>query len=279
MARPSPHQAVATYLRQYVVAPRYGREQRLRLTTEDGVGLSAWLIEGPQVAPCSVVLIHGFTNWSRSPRIHAFAQLLAQRFHVVVPDLRGHGHSQGACSMGRHEPLDVEAAVKAAPPGLPVVTVGVSLGATVVLIHAGAFGGVAGTVAISAPSAWSVGCRVGFTRVQRWIGARPGRLVMAALMRTRVRMEREGLPDASTSVPPAPPVFTIVVHDPEDSYFAPEHAERIYQWAAEPKELWWCPGQGHGSDLLTPTFAGRLTTELIGRLRDQGGDAGPASTP
>ncbi len=181
--------------------------------------------------------------------------------------------------MGRHEPLDVDAAVKAAPPGLPVVTVGVSLGATVVLIHAGAFGGVAGTVAISAPSAWSVGCRVGFTRVQRWIGARPGRLVMAALMRTRVRMEREGLPDASTSVPPAPPVFTIVVHDPEDSYFAPEHAERIYQWAAEPKELWWCPGQGHGSDLLTPTFAERLSTELVGRLSDGGDHAGPVSTP
>lgn len=278
MARPKARQAVATYLRQYVVAPRYRREQRLVLMTADGVRLSAWRIEGPPAAPGTVVLVHGFTNWSRSPRIYAFAQLLAQRFHVVVPDLRGHGHSGGTCSMGRHEPFDVDAAVKAAPPDVPVVTVGVSLGGAVALIHAGAFGGVAGTVAVSAPSAWSAGGRAGFTRVQRWVGAGAGRAVMAALLRTRINMECEGLPDASSSVAAASPVFTIVVHDPDDSYFGPEHAERIYEWAAEPKELWWYQG-GHGTDLLTPAFAERLTRELVGRLSDGEAGAGPASTP
>jgi pimeloyl-ACP methyl ester carboxylesterase len=279
MARPGPGQAVATYLRQYVVAPRYRREQRLRLTADDGVRLNAWRIEGPESAPCAVVLVHGFTNWSRSPRIHAFAQLLAQRFHVVVPDLRGHGHSQGACSLGRSEPLDVDAAVKAAPPGLPVVTVGVSMGGAVALIHAGALGGVAGTVGISAPSGWSTGGRAGFVRVQRLVAARPGRALMAALLRTRVSMDCEGLPDASTSPAAAAPVFTIVVHDPNDSYFGPEHAERIYEWAAEPKQLWWCPGQGHGTDLLTPSFADRLAEELTARLSGRGVRGGPAATP
>ena len=276
MAPQNPGRALTTYLRQYVVAPRYRREQRLALTTDDGVRLSAWRIDGPPQAPCSVVLVHGFTNWSRSPRVHAFAQLLAQRFHVVVPDLRGHGHSAGRCSLGRHEPLDVEAAVRAAPEGIPVVTVGMSLGGAVALIHAGAMGGVAGTVAISAPSGWSAVGRVGFARVRRAVNGRAGRAVLAGLTRTRIGGGCAGLPDAATTVPPPPPVFTIVVHDPDDSYFGPEHAERIYAWAGEPKELWWSPGGGHGSDLLTPDFARRLIAALTDRVSAAG--AGPAST-
>jgi pimeloyl-ACP methyl ester carboxylesterase len=275
MARRHAGQAVTTYVRQYVVAPRYRREERLALTTQDGVRLSAWHIAGPVTAPCTVILIHGFTNWSRSPRIYAFAQLLAQHFHVLVPDLRGHGHSKGACSMGRHEPLDVDAAVRAAAPGLPVVTVGVSLGGGVVLIHSGAHGGVAGTVAISAPAGWSYDARAGFTRVRRAVSGRTGRLLLAALVRTRIGTDCEGLPDTADAVRPTEPVFTIVVHDPDDTYFGPEHAERLYQWAVEPKELWWRPGEGHGTDLLTPAFAATLSEAIIERVA--AGRGGPPS--
>ncbi len=275
MARRHAGQAVGTYLRQYVVAPRYRREERLALTTEDGVRLSAWHIAGPETAPCTVVLVHGFTNWSRSPRVHAFARLLAQEFHVLVPDLRGHGHSKGVCSMGRHEPLDVDAAVRAAPPGLPVVTVGVSLGGAVVLIHSGAYGGVAGTVAISAPAGWSYEGRAGLIRVRRAVSGRTGRLLLAALARTRIGTDCEGLPDTATAVRPEEPLFTIVVHDPDDSYFGPEHAERLYEWAVEPKELWWRPGEGHGTDLLTPAFAATLAEAVSARVRP--GEDGRAS--
>jgi pimeloyl-ACP methyl ester carboxylesterase len=273
MARRHAGQKVGTYLRQYVVAPRYRREERLALTTQDGVRLSAWHIAGPPTAPCTVVMVHGFTNWSRSPQVHAFAHLLAQTFHVVVPDLRGHGRSGGACSMGRHEALDVDAAVRAAPPGLPVVTAGVSLGGAVVLIHSGAFGGVVGTVAISAPAGWSYEGRVGFVRVQRAVSGRTGRLLLAALARTRVDVDCEGLPDTASAVRPKDPMFTIIVHDPDDSYFGPEHAERLYEWAAEPKELWWRPGDGHGTDLLTPELATTLSSEISARVRT--GEVGP----
>jgi pimeloyl-ACP methyl ester carboxylesterase len=275
MARRSAGQALAVYLRQYVVPPRYRREQRLVLTTHDGVRLSAWRIDGPPDAACSVILVHGFTNWSRSPRVHAFAQMLAGRFHVVVPDLRGHGRSGGSCSMGRHEHHDVEAAVRAAPVGLPVVTAGVSLGGAVVLVHSGAYGGVVGTFAISAPAGWSYGGRSGFARVQRLVSGRSGRMLLATLARTRMGMECEGLPDTDTALRPRPPAFTIVVHDPEDSYFGPEHAERLYEWAPEPKELWWRPGEGHGTDLLTPDFAATLVAAITSRVR--AGDAGPAA--
>lgn len=274
MAKVGKGQALASYLRKYVVAPRYRREERLTLTTSDGVRLNAWRLEGPVDAPCTVVLVHGFVNWSRSPLVHAFARLLAGRVHVVVPDLRGHGQSAGSCSMGRHEPLDVEAAVRAAPAGSPVVTVGTSLGGAAVLIHAGTFGGVAGVVAISAP-AWGQVAGVGSQRVRRWVSGRGRRALLAMLLRTRVAVDCEYLPDAADVVGRIAPAFTILVHDPTDWYFGPDHPESVYRWAGEPKDLWWYPGGGHGTDLLTPALAARLLVELEQRVTA----AGPGSAP
>lgn len=168
--------------------------------------------------------------------------------------------------MGRHEPLDVEAAVAAAVPGLPVVTVGMSLGGAAVVLHAGTYGGVAGTVAISAPAWWGVFDRVGSSRVQRWIATYRGRTTLAWLLRTRVMRNCDGVPDSRDVVAAVAPAFILVVHDPDDTYFGPEHAERIYEWAGEPKELWWAPGTGHGTDLLTPAFADRLLEAVLAKL-------------
>lgn len=257
--------AVTRYFRKYVVAPRYAREQRISLTTSDNVRLNAWKLQGPSDAICTVVLVHGFVNWSRAPRVHGFAHLLARRAHVVVPDLRGHGESGGLCSMGRFEPLDVAAAVAAAPAGLPVVTVGMSLGGAAVLLHAGSAGGVAGTVAVSAP-AWGQVDREGSTRVRRWVSGPAGRVFLSTVLRTRVAVDCQFLPEAEEVVAAIAPAFTIVVHDPDDWYFGPEHAEAIYGWAAEPKALWWYDNAGHGTDLLTPAFADRLLVELDARL-------------
>jgi len=258
---------VANYLRRYVFAPRYRPNEQLRLASSDGTRLSAARLEGPPSAPATVVLVHGFVNSSRTPAIHDFARRLARGVHVIVPDLRGHGGSGGRCSMGVEEPEDVAAAVAAAAPGLPVVTVGTSLGGASVLLHAGRFAGVAGTVAISAPAWWGSFEREGSDRVRRFIGSPVGRTVLGVLLRTRVVSSCEGVPDSSEVVGSISPAFTVVVHDPDDGYFGPEHAERLYHWARQPKDLWWYPGAGHGTDLLTPELAERLLLEIDVRLR------------
>ena len=258
-------QALARYYRMYLAPPRYREEQRLALTTADGVRLNAWRVSGPPEPLCSIVLVHGFVNSSRSPGIHAFAHLLASRAEVIVPDLRGHGRSGGRCSMGRHEPLDVDAAVAAATPGVPVVTVGTSLGGAAVFMHAGTFGGVAGVIGISAPAHGELD-RIGTHRVRRWVSGRTGRVFLAAALRTRVGPDCIYLPEARSVVANIAPAFTLVVHDPEDWYFGPEHAQSIHDWAEEPKALWWYHGGGHGGDLLTPELAARLLAELERRL-------------
>lgn len=257
----------AHMVRKHFFAPRYLREQRLDLVTEDGVRLSGARLHGPADAAGTVVLVHGFVHSSRTPRVHRFAHRLAERLHVVVPDLRGHGASGGFSTLGTKEPLDVAAAVAAAPAGLPVVTVGISLGGASVLLHAGTLGGVAGVVAISSP-AWSQAWDTPSTvRVRRAVTTRAGREVLARVFHTRIAPRCEAVPDARDVVGGIAPAFTLVVHDPADHYFDGEHARTLYRWAREPKDLWLVPGAGHGTDVLSAAFADRLVAELEVRLR------------
>ncbi len=263
--------AVVSWARTYVLPPRYPPDSRMTLHADDGVRLAAVELSGPPDAPCTIVLVHGLLNWSRAPRIRAFAELLARDVHVVVPDLRGHGASGGCSTLGLEEPRDVDAAVRAAKvihPELPVVTVGWSLGGAAALLHAGLFGGVAGAVGLSSP-AWSASVdRPGARRVARWAGSPGGRLVLGTLLRTRICAGCPEVPDSGPVVDAISPAFILLVHDPADSYFGPEHPEQIMTWAREPKELWWVPGGGHGTDLLTPGLAGRILEHVRGRLGD-----------
>jgi pimeloyl-ACP methyl ester carboxylesterase len=254
--------AVTGWARRYAFVPRYGREEQLSLRTADGVRLAGARLVGPPDAPATIVLVHGLGHSSRTPRVHEFARRLAREVHVVVPELRGHGRSGGKCTLGRDEPLDVAAAVAAAPGDLPVVTMGISLGGASALLHAGTYGGVAGVVAISSPAWWGAWNTPATMRIHRSVQTRTGRELMALLMRTRVAARIEGVPDASPVVGSIAPAFTLVVHDPADHYFDGEHAEMLYRWARDPKDLWLLPGTGHGTDLLGPALAERLLTHL-----------------
>lgn len=257
--------SLVAHVRRYVFVPQYGGEQ-LSLVTSDGVRLSASYLPGPPDAPATVVLVHGLALSSRTPKIHAFAHRLAEHVNVLVPDLRGHGRSGGRCTLGDREPLDVAAAVEAAPPGLPVVTMGLSLGGAAVLLHAGTIGGVAGVVAISAP-AWSDSWDTRPTeRIRRHVSTRGGRLFLWSVLRTRVAADWKGVPESRGVAAAIAPAFTILVHDPDDHYFGEEHARTIYGWLRPPKDLWLIPDSGHGTDLLTPELADRLVARISSRL-------------
>jgi pimeloyl-ACP methyl ester carboxylesterase len=150
----------------------------------------------------------------------------------------------------------VDAATQAWP-DLPIVTVGTSLGGIAVLRHAGILGGVAGTVAISAPAYHDPETREGARRLTRFVESKAMRQVAARLLRTRVGV-LPPVDDMAAAVAAIAPAFTIVVHDPDEDFFGEEHAQAIYNAAREPKELWLLRGAGHGGDVLTPDLAARL---------------------
>ncbi|MGI9033024.1 MAG: alpha/beta hydrolase [Acidimicrobiales bacterium] len=250
------------FARRFAFVPRYGADEALSLVTSDGVRLSGARLQGPPDAFATVVFVHGLVQSSRTPRIQAFARLLAAHVNVMVPELRGHGRSEGLCTLGIDEPLDVAAAVAAAPPNLPVVTIGLSLGGASALLHAGTYGGVAGVVAISAPSRWDTWDTRATLRVRRYVDSRLGREVLSRVLRTRVTTALQAVPEASGVVAAIAPAFTLIVHDPADHYFGAAHARTLFEWADEPKDLWWVDGAGHGTDLLTPALANRLVAHL-----------------
>ena len=279
-ARPRAAGRVAVdWVRRYPLAPRYRPPAtHLSLLSADGTRLHAVRLPGPDAPttasgskpgagpPCSFVLVHGLANSSRTPGIYAFAHLLAASAPVVVLDLRGHGASGGQCSFCVQEPADVAAAVAAAReavPELPVVTIGTSLGGSSVLLSAGEFGGVAGTVGIS-PAGWSgADDRPGSARAQQVARSPLARAGLRLMTGTRLPGTCGAVPYAEPVVARIAPAFTLVVHDREDHYLGPEHAEAIEQWARPPVERWEVPGRGHGTSLLDQSLAERI----VGHVR------------
>jgi len=262
-------------VRRRLQLPRYTAEELVELVTDDGVRLSAARLDGPPTARLGVVLVHGLALSSRTARIHAFARRLAERVSVLVPDLRGHGSSDGLCTLTVEEARDVDAAVAAMPPGLPVVTIGISLGGAAVLLHAGSWRArqegrhLLGAVAMSAPG-WPAWDTPTTSRIRRWVENPAGRALMARALRTRVADACEPVCDAAEVVAAIRPSFTLVVHDPADHFFGEEHAQTIYRWANEPRDLWLLPGAGHGGNLLEAALADRILDHAEAHLDAMG---------
>jgi hypothetical protein len=87
-------------------------------------------------------------------------------------------------------------------------------------------------------------------------------MLVRALSRTRVARRTPPLEDIASAVAAISSAAVIVVHDPADEFFGPEHATALHGWAREPKELWWTPGAGHGRRMLTTELADRIVARL-----------------
>jgi pimeloyl-ACP methyl ester carboxylesterase len=126
--------------------------------TRDGLRLTADTYLPPEPPRATAVIAHGFSASRRDPGVRAQAlELQAAGLAVVVPDLRGHGDSAGACTLGHQEALDVEAAVdRARDLSDDVVVVGASMGAISVLRYAADHPELSGVVAVSGPAAWKL---------------------------------------------------------------------------------------------------------------------------
>jgi predicted alpha/beta-fold hydrolase len=109
------------------------------LLTADGERVSA-AYDAPASGSSSLVFVvsHGFTGSWRRPDNRRIAQALRAYGGVVSYDSRGHGASSGRTTLGDAEVLDLDSAVTWARwlGGVDVVTVGFSMGGSVVLRQA-----------------------------------------------------------------------------------------------------------------------------------------------
>lgn len=217
-----------------------------QLRTGDGLRLAArwWAPSGP--ARAAVVLVHGFTGSSADPPLlDVAAALAADGMHVLAYDGRGHGASEGLCTLGDLERHDVAAAVAAARERHPrVVTVGASMGGVAVLRHAVGDPGLAGVVTVSSPARWQV--------PRSWRGLLATGLTQTPVGR-RVSRRYLGARLAGGWDWPQPPVALAaalrcplaVVHGRADRMVGVRAARELHAAAGGPVRLDLVAGMGH----------------------------------
>jgi pimeloyl-ACP methyl ester carboxylesterase len=232
------------------------------LVTDDGVPIDAIHLRGNK--DLAIVVAHGFTlNWQR-PNVWRIANRLNRIAGVLSFDFRGHGRSGGLSTLGDREIKDLDVVVRwARELGYRrVAAVGFSMGASIVLRHAGLVGGVDAVVSVSGPGRWYYRGTESMRRVHFAVEHRAGRFVTQVWLKTRIHPAGWKL----VPVPPAEaaarisPVPLLIVHGDKDHYFPPEHARQLYLAAGEPKELWLVPGMGHAE-----AACGQELTDRIGR--------------
>jgi pimeloyl-ACP methyl ester carboxylesterase len=217
------------------------------IVTNDGVPIDAVHLPGDE--SLGIVLAHGFTqNWQR-PGVWKVATRLARFGGVVTFDFRGHGRSGGRSTLGDKEIADVDVTVAYVRElGYQrIVTIGFSMGSSIVLRHAGLVGGIDAVVSVSGPGHWFYRGTKPMRRVHRAVEHRAGRLFVRTKLGTRI-VSRGWDPvpvppdDAAALISPVP---LLIVHGDQDHFFPVEHAYRLYEAARDPKELWIVPGFGH----------------------------------
>jgi pimeloyl-ACP methyl ester carboxylesterase len=205
------------------------------LVTDDGVRIAAQLhlqdTDG-RVPDAGLVVAHGFSASMVKPPNRHIVQRFSRRFPVIAFDLRGHGRSDGESSLGGTEIEDVAAAVRWARVlgWRRVVTIGFSMGAAIVVRHAGLVGGVDGVVSVSGPAFWSYRGTPIMRRLHFGVEHPLGRVVVRHGMRTRVQPPPWPQPwppspqQAAAGIPPTP---FLVVHGREDGFFPDEHPRAL----------------------------------------------------
>jgi uncharacterized protein len=235
--------------------------------TEDKVRLAGTLLSDAG-GDTGIVVVHGFNGYRTKPKIRILAEGLARRFPTLVFDLRGHGESEGWCTGGELEALDVHAAVEFMRRRgyRRVVTVGASLGGIAVILAAGGAGDADAVVAISTPARWGT-AETKAVRRMTWIFTHQiGRTMFRRLFGTRINL------DWGNPAPPLEAVTKIqapilIVHGADDHFFPAEDAEALFANAPDPKRLKIVERFGHAEDGFTEPFAADLCEDVLALLR------------
>ena len=243
----------------------------VHLVSSDGVSLAADYYRN--VSPTAIYVVgHGFTGSASQPRVRAVvARLLERGAAVLALNFRGHGTSGGRSTVGVAEVEDIVAAVEWAEkehPGLPVVTLGFSMGASIVIRHAAlrarrGDGGsaVAAVIAVSGPGRWYERGTQPMRRLHYGVETTVGRLALRWGFKTRVGGGWDLLPASPVEVIGSVTVPLLVVHGDSDPYFGLEHPRMLAGAGAAafpPVQLWIEPGMGHAEVAVMPELVDRL---------------------
>jgi uncharacterized protein len=230
--------------------------------SHDGVALSG--VHYEHESDLAFVVGHGFTNHVRRPHVAAVLEMFNVHGGVVALDFRGHGASGGTCTVGADEIHDIAAAVSLARElgYTRIVTVGFSMGASIVLRHAALLDPPDAVAAISGPARWWSRETKMMRRVH-WLLEQPHGRLAARALGVRLGPTWVQPPESPLEVVHRiTPTPLLVVHGEDDHYFAPAHATSLHRAANGHAELWLEPGMRHAETATTPGLVDRMAAWL-----------------
>ena len=216
------------------------------LTSVDGLKLAGWYIPGRR--PDAIILVHGI-DANRSALMPEATLLAEAGYPLLLFDLRGHGQSEGSeVTYGYREAPDVQAALDyllALPEIKQVGALGTSLGGSVVVRAAAVDPRLRAIVVESSFSSLAAAVDDAFedrSVFPKW----PFAPLLIALAEQRAGFKVSQV-DSARDLATLSPRPVLIIHGTDDRLFPFYHAQRMYDAAREPKELWLIEGLGHAN--------------------------------
>ncbi|MFC7344714.1 alpha/beta hydrolase [Saccharopolyspora griseoalba] len=249
---------------------------RVTLRAADGTRIAGQLHPGPKGARIGFALAHGFTNHIRKPSVRRVLSRLAGHGAVLAVDLRGHGGSGGRTSVGPDEAMDVDAAVAHLRElgHERIVTLGFSLGGSVVLRQAALGTPPDAVVSVSSPARWFVRETPAMRRVH-WLLEQPHGRLTARLLGVRLAGPWPEVPVSPIELAARIEVPQLIVHGTDDHYFPLADARALSE--AGGGEFWPIEGMRHAESSTTPQLVDRIARWAADTVEPL--DRGPATTP
>ena len=236
--------------------------------TRDGVRLHGWFLPAQGRVRGTVLFFHGNAE-NISTHIASVYWLPARGYNVLLPDYRGYGLSQGKPSLpGVLEDLDSTVRYALTRPDIDpkrLVILGQSLGGALAADYVAGSAYRAHFRALVIDSAFA--SFRGITREK-----------LAAFWLTWPLSWPLGftVDDAHSpikSIARIAPIPLLIIHGEQDNIVPPDHGQRLYDAAREPKRLWRVENAGHIQSLRVPAYRDRLVQYLDARMVSEGVEA------
>lgn len=223
----------------------------------DGTALFAWFLPARGKPRGTVLYLHGNAQ-NISTHFHNVAWMPAAGFNVLALDYRGYGGSEGTPTLEGVQ-LDIDAAMRAllARPDVDprrIIVFGQSLGGALAIHYVAHSEYRASVRAIVVDSAFSDYRRIVKDKAASFFLTWPFQWLLPQTV------DNNFSPAASVhAVAPIPLLF---IHGERDSIVPLDHSKRLFERAAEPKDLWIVPDAGHIQAVRKKDVRKRLTEFL-----------------
>ena len=247
--------------------------EEVRFRSQDGTALYGWFLPAHGKVAGTVLFLHGNAE-NISTHIASVAWLPARGFNVFLFDYRGYGASDGTPTLAGVQ-QDIEAAMQ-------ILLLRTDIDHDRIVVFGQSLGGALAAYYVAhSQSRDAIRALVIDSAFSSYRG-----IVREKLAATWLTWPFQLLPaltvDERFSPLPAmrliSPIALLIIQGDQDTIVPPHHAQRLYDAALEPKQLWIVPGAGHIQSLRDAAMQDRLVDYLTGVLT-RGGEPARARHP